>query len=444
MTFLDECRASRAAAGVNPDESQLKVLREWLSSRPEVLFEQLREHAPTLVLGRVALVTRFSDVRDVLRMHDVFSVEPYGDAIRRINRGPNFLLGLDDGPEHRQQLSLLSRIFRQDDAERIAGIVASRTSAALESARAGGRLDLTDDFGRLVPTGCVADYFGVPGPDPAALMKWARDIFTGGFANPLGVPLLSRRAMKAGDAFRAHLDALVTRARAEHGGGGAVQDTLLARLVAIQAGGEPGLSDARIRDTLLWCVAGMIDNINTAVCSVMDCLLTNATALRGAAAAAGAGDRSRLRAHVLEALRFHTPTPVATRLSVRTHTFSTGTRHETTIPAGTLTFAGLGAAMMDGTTIEAPREFRLDRPDEQYLHFGAGLHQCLGIHVAMAHLTHMVGSLLTLPGLRRARGITGRLRVVGAFPKTFVVEFDPIDVRRTARATPTPPPASRG
>jgi cytochrome P450 len=112
-------------------------------------------------------------------------------------------------------------------------------------------------------------------------------------------------------------------------------------------------------------------------------------------------------------------------LSLRAHTIAKGTPHEKTIPAGTLTFAGLGAAMMDSSVIEAPREFRPGRPSEHYLHFGAGLHRCLGTHIADAHLTEMVGRLLALDGLRRARGMAGRLRRAGPFPKGFVVEFEP-------------------
>ena len=423
MMFLDECRASRVARGADSGESQVNVLREWMLSRPEALFEELREHAPTLVLGRIALVTRFSDVADVLGRNDVFSVKPYGDAIMRINHGPNFLLGMDDGPEYRQQLAVLRQAFRRDDAGRIHHSVASCTAQALAPALAEGRLDVPDDFGRLVPALFVADYFGVPGPDPATLMHWARDIFTDGFTNVLGVPLLSRRGMKAGDAFRAHLDDRLARRKSDKAHGAVGQDDVIGRLVSLQAAGEAGLSDARIRDNLLWCVAGMIDNVDTAVCRVMDCLLGRPAVMPGAVAAAASRDTDLLRRYVLEALRFRTATPVVTRLCLRPHTFSKGTRHEKTIPAGTLTFAGVGAAMMDGTAIEAPEEFRLDRPAGHYLHFGSGLHECLGAHIAIAHLTHMVGSLLTLAGLRRARGVTGRLRMAGPFPKTFVLEF---------------------
>ena len=187
---------------------------------------------------------------------------------------------------------------------------------------------------------------------------------------------------------------------------------------------DPSFTDVRIRDMLLWSVAGMIDNVNTALCCVVDHLLGQPEAMAGARDAAQAGDRSQLEPYVLEALRFRTPTPVVTRLSTESHTLSAGTSDKTTIPAGTLVFAGLGAAMMDPSVVESPREFRLGRPVDHYLHFGTGLHRCAGRHIAMTLVSTMVAHVLTLPGLRRTRGATGRLRIVGAFPKALVVECD--------------------
>ena len=419
MTFLEQYRSSRA--GRQADDVRQSVVREWLTTRPDELFEELREHEPTFTTGGMAFVTRYRDVLDVLGRNDVFSVAPYGEAMTRINRGPNFLLGMDDGPEYRRELQLLTSAFRREDAGRVGAIVAQRTAEVLDAAMANGRLDLVDGFGRLVPALVIADYFGVPGPDPHTLARWARAIFADAFANALGTPLLSRRAMRASKAFRAHLDAHIARRRAERPGG-ALRDDVLDRLMAWQPPGERGLSDPRIRDILLWCVAGMVDNVDTAVCRVMDVLLDEPSHLREATAAARASDVDRVRAIAFEALRLCTATPVVTRRSRRAHIVARGTPHEKTIPAGTLTFVGIGAAMMDGSVVEDPKAFRLDRPPEHYLHFGVGLHQCLGTHIAAAHLTTMIGQLLRVPVLRRAPGLAGRLRSIGPFPKRFVVE----------------------
>ncbi len=102
-----------------------------------------------------------------------------------------------------------------------------------------------------------------------------------------------------------------------------------------------------------------------------------------------------------------------------------GGRQERTIPADTTVFVGLGTAMMDASVIDSPSAFRLDRPDEHYLHFGAGVHQCLGRHMAVALVTEMAAALLRMPHLRRADGFDGRLRSVGPFPTTFILDLRP-------------------
>ena len=100
-------------------------------------------------------------------------------------------------------------------------------------------------------------------------------------------------------------------------------------------------------------------------------------------------------------------------------------RHERTIPADATVFVGLGTAMMDASVIDTPAAFRLDRPADHYLHFGAGVHHCLGRHIAVALVTEMAAALLRLPHLRRADGFDGRMRSVGPFPTTFILDLRP-------------------
>lgn len=425
MTFLDDCRTAGTDPVADPETSQVSVVREWLSSRPADLFEQLRERAPTVLLGRLALLTRYADVVDVCTARDgAFSVKPYGDAMDRVNEGVPYLLGMDESPEYRQRLGWLQAAFTRDDPARARRLVAEHAGNAIRAALPLGRLDVPDRYGRLVPSRFVADDFGLHGIDPSLLMKWARDLFTDAFVNAFAIPVLSRRAVEAARAFRSHIERDVALARADIAAGRARTDTVIGRLAALQAAGEPGLTDVRIRDDVLWCAAGMIDNISTGVCSVLDVLFEHPPAMAAAMDAARAADDARLRACVLEALRFRTPLPVIFRLARRSYTFSPGTPHEATVEPGTLVLAGTGAAMMDPDVFEDPRRFRLDRPPGHDLHFGAGMHRCLGQSLGMTHMVEMVAALLRLPGLRRARGASGHLHMAGVFPAGFDVEFD--------------------
>ncbi len=421
--FLEQVSASADEGAPEASASRLDVAREWLSTRPEALFDELRAHAPTLSLGAVVFVTRFDDVLDVLTRDDVFSVAPYGAAMTRINRGTPFLLGLDDGPTYREQLAWLHAGFPRDDGPRVRDRAGALSDEILTQASAAGRLDLADGFSRLVAARLVGEYFGVPGPDPATLMEWARAIFLDAFANVLGLPLLSRRAMRASAEFHAYLGTLLAE-RTAAGAGGAAGTDVVGRLVALHRSGETGPSVVQMRDLLLWTIAGTIDNVNTAVCHAIDQLLERPDALESAKAAGLARDADLLWRHIAEGLRFRPATPVVTRRCLVPHVFAAGTRHELAVAAGALVFAGTGAAMMDEAAFPSPREFRLDRPDTHDLHFGAGLHQCLGRHLAQSLVTTMVARVLALPGPRRARGRSGRLPRLGLYPRRLIVEFE--------------------
>ena len=422
VTFLDEYRASRASG--TAAEAGVAVLREWLTLRADAVLEQLQAHDPHFALPGLAFITGYDDVREVLSRGDAFSVAPYGDAMTRLNRGPSFLLGLDDGPEYRRQLARLGSVFQLEDEDRVRERTAARASETLTAAAASGRLDLVGGFGRLVPSLVIGDYFGVPGPDPASLTRWARAIFTDAFVNVLGVPLLSRRAMRASLEFRAYLDQLIAETRADRAGG-VSRDHVLGRMLARQEAGDPHAEDVWIRDNLLWCVAGVIDHVNAALCRVLDRWLDDAELLAATTAAARERDMPRLQSFVFETLRFHTSMPVVVRRSVRACTIGEGGRRQRSIPAGTTVFVGLGTAMMDPSAIDTPSAFRLDRPADHHLHFGAGVHECLGKHLAVALVTEMAAALLRVAHLRRAEGFDGKLRNVGPFPTTFFIDLRP-------------------
>ena len=192
----------------------------------------------------------------------------------------------------------------------------------------------------------------------------------------------------------------------------------------MQADPDASFSNSRLRDNLIGCVTGVLENTNTALVTIIDFLLDNPTHMQGALAAAKAGDNDLLLRYVLEILRFHTPAPILVRVAMADHVLSKGTPFETTIPAGKLVFASNGSAMMDETEVDQPLEFRTNRPAHHYLHFGWGIHQCLGKYISQVQVVEMVKAVLALPGLRRADGTSGRLTYQGPFPGSFVVHFD--------------------
>jgi cytochrome P450 len=425
MSFLDEYRSLERLA-VAPQEiarRQIAMLQEWVVQRPGEMFADLREHEPVFVTPGPVVVSRYRDVIEVIDLHEIFSVKPYGIAMMRNNGGPNFILGMDDGPEFEHDLSILKLAVRRDDLGRIGQIVAARTRQVLSEQPKTGRVDITA-IARTVPTLFVADYFGVPGPDASTLMNWVRAIFTDIFLNFTQDATIAERGMKAGVEFRAYVDQLIANLKVGRAAGAAETNDVIGRLITMQRAPEAAFTDSRLRDNLIGCVTGVLENTNTAIINIMNYMFDHPDVMKGAVAAAEKNDTALLRTYVLETLRFHSPAPLMVRLSLQEHTLAKGTEHARTIPPHTVVFAANGSAMMDETVVDNPNEFRLDRPSHHYLHFGWGLHQCLGKYISEVQVTEIIKGLLKLKGVRRAPGADGTLQYEGPFPKSFVAEYD--------------------
>jgi cytochrome P450 len=401
-------------------QEQVGLIQKWIVENPSGMFAELRAQKPIFITPGPVVVSRYRDVIDVASLDQIFSVKPYGIAMMRDNGGPNFILGMDDGPEFESDLSILHLAVKRSDLDRIRGIVAGYASKAIDGARNRRSLDLTEGYARLVPTRFVGEYFGVPGPDAATLMGWVRAMFTDIFLNFTGNAEVSAAGIGAGIQFRAYVDQLITSLQK----GGSAKDDVLGRLIRMQCDPAASLPNSRVRDNLIGCVTGVLENTNSAVVNIIDYLFDHPEQMNGAVAAARKDNNGLLLQYVLETLRFHSPAPILVRLSLADHLLAKGTEFETMVPAGKVIFAANGSAMMDETELDQPLEFRLDRPAHHYLHFGWGIHQCLGKYISQVQVVELVKAVLLLPGLRRADGLSGKLTYAGPFPKSFAVEFD--------------------
>jgi cytochrome P450 len=414
MGFLSEYDALTSPV------DQLALMGKWIVENPSNMFAELRAQKPIFITPGPVIVSRYRDVLEVASLDQIYSVKPYGTAMMRNNGGPNFILGMDDGQEFENDLAILHLAVKRSDLDRIRTIIARFASQAVGKARNVGSLNLTEAYARLVPAQFVSEYFGVTGPDSNTLIGWVRSMFSDIFLNFTQNPEVAAAGKNAGIQFRAYVDKLIESIQES----GAPKDDVIGRLIAMQANPAASFTSSRIRDNLIGCVTGVLENTNTAVVTILDFLFDHPKQMQGAATVARAGNDDLLLTYVLETLRFHTPAPIMVRLALADHVLAKGTQFETVVPAGKLVFASNGSAMMDETELDQPLEFRLDRPTHHYLHFGWGIHHCLGKYISQVQLVEMMKALLVLPGLRRAGGASGKLTYVGPFPGSFAVEFD--------------------
>jgi len=386
------------------------------------LFDTLRKHDPILVVPKLAVVSLYPDVLEVLDNEAVFSVVPIYAKKMEATTG-DFVLGMDDTPQYKRETGWMRQATKPDDLKTIGKLV-NQWSADLVAAAAGqGRLDVVAGLSRVVPTRLVGTYFGAPGPDDATTMRWMRTIFREIFLNLGNDPEMAQAADVSAKELNAYLDSVIAQRKAEIAAGKPSPDDFLTRLVRLQAT-SPEIADEAIRRMVGGTIVGTVDTNSKAIAQAVDQLLDRPTELQAAHDAAQADNDDLVARYVFEALRFNPQNPFLLRQCEQDYTVAAGTDRAKKIPKGDLVLVGTESAMFDPAKFPDPDSFRIDRPAESYIHFGHGIHTCFGKYIATLLIPTVAKHLLKLNNLRRESGDEGKLRNDGAFPDHLVVRFD--------------------
>ena len=422
------------SSGFNPNDLQssgfVSALAGHLVANPQWLLALFRRFWPIPRFRNWAMVTRYDDVREVLGQDQIFQV-PFGDKVKALNDGPNFLLGMQDCPDYRRYRLQVMQAFRAEDIASVVTPQAARFATDIV-AKANGRLDAVQDLITLVPTLISENYYGVPVPDKVPFGQWTIAMSTFMFGDPTDNPKYRRCALAAGECVRPVIDRAIATARTALGqpdrdrsqpGGGS--DTVLARLIAMQQAGAEGLTDSVVRAYLIGMITGFVPTNTMAAGHMLEMLLRRPDFMAQTRAAALAGDDALLKRCLFEAMRFRPLNPGPFRICAQDYTIAKGTSRAKTIKAGTKFLAGTQSAMFDERHVTAPYDFNPERPPADYMLFGYGLHWCIGASIAEAQITQTLKALLIKNNLRRAPGKAGQLQLLGPFPAHLEVEFDP-------------------
>jgi cytochrome P450 len=128
---------------------------------------------------------------------------------------------------------------------------------------------------------------------------------------------------------------------------------------------------------------------------------------------------------VFEALRFRPQTWALLRICGKDRKVAAGTERETLMREGAKVLVATQSAMFDERAVSAPNEFRVDRPWDDYVHFGSGLHTCFGLQINRVHIPALAMALLEGPRITRAAGDAGKLQFDGPYPSGLGVSLWP-------------------
>ena len=413
-------RAHEAASEV---EQQLQIeqqsimafldrLKQHTIQYPEPIFAILRRVKPTLIVKNFALVTRFEDVQEVLMRDEIFQVT-YGEKMRIMTGGRDFFLGMQDSPAYTRDVSNMRSVVRREDIpERVVPFIAKQAQSLVDAA--GAEMDVVTQLTKTVPARWVGDYFGCPPPSDEELASWGSAIFRYLFTDLTNEPAVGHAAKTAATGVRDWLDRTIADRKANPN----ENDDVLNRCLALQKAAVPGMDDLGIRNNLLGLLTGAIPTTSKCCTQALDELLKRPDALEGAHRAALADDDVLLASYVFEALRFNPNNPGIFRIAAEDYVVAKGTLRATKIPKGTTVLPATQSAMFDECHVEAPHEFRTNRPPYLDMHFGYGMHTCFGQYINRVQIPGILKPLLKKK-LTRA----GDIQYDGPFPSSLKVRI---------------------
>jgi cytochrome P450 len=309
-----------------------------------------------------------------------------GEIERRDATGGGRTLVLLDDPDHAQLRKLIMNPFRPREVDSLRDLVEERVRVRVDdlvAQRGAGvvELDLIEDFAYPLPVEIFCQMLGIPEEDHPVFRFWVNciarsldPVMDSAERNELTVHMMEMYAFleqlivakRDGDDD----DILSGLIRAEEDGQSLTHEELLAQIMTLYvAGHEP--------------TAGLVGNGMLALLNHPDqwALLKS--------------DRSLLRNAVSELLRYDGPNQFVRRVAMRDMPFETpaGT---VTIPAGSVIYASPASANRDrsrwGDTVD---EVDITRETAgQHLQFGAGIHACLGSHLARLQSEVMLTAIL--------------------------------------------------
>lgn len=399
---------------------RLYNIRAWIIDRVMlgVLFI-LREVWPNPQIGRLLLVTRASEVEQVLADEEHFIV-PFGPEMEAL-AGANSVLGMDGAP-HARLNRIIRDVLRPDDMEQILASTRKMTLSLI--ATSAGHIDAVRDVITRVSTETCSDYFGLHIEDHDAFGEWSIAISQLLFADPFGDARTREIALAGAAQMRQVIHRAINQARKRPD-----ERTIVGRLLRLQAeqrqsDAATALTDKDICGILMSLVTGFVPTNTLAAGKILQELRRRPRRMEEAKALARQGERDRLKGVLLEAARLNAAlSPGQWRYAHKEQVIAAGTWREKTVRQGTVLLVATRSALRDRRKIEQPSEFRSGRKLDPNWMFGFGPHKCLGQHIATEHITEIFSVLLAQPGLTKVAGKHGQFAWAGPFPERLDMEF---------------------
>jgi len=437
-----------------PREKKYPLVQGWLRTEPRSFFKQLRAERPVLKTPECTLVANFTDVRDMLQMPKVFTVDLYKPKMGVTGPDDGYLMAHDDDALHYREKSLMQGLLNRDDLPRVRKMVADTAARILREA--GGRIELVNQFCRMVPVYLVQNYFGLDGIDREDLIRWSYWNQYDAFNNQPFDMIPDREYSQiveyhkqASEELVAYIAVLMARKLVRLKIMNVVymvltpvqklvyrllgmalprrHDDMVTRMLRSKFAKEADFPLTRVGVNAGGLLIGAIETTSQAVAQVVQFFIERPELMKQAKDKARGNDTSAFDAMVWEALRFVPIRPDIFRQAACNYTIAKGTHYRTKIKTGTIVRLLTHSAMFDPYAYDNPDDFNPDRTFYHNFNFGFGEHDCLGKYVGCEMVPEMVRQAVLLDNLRSDEKISYRNDLFpdreGPFPEKYIVSW---------------------
>jgi hypothetical protein len=336
-----------------------------LGQDPQNVFRELRENHPVAwsdKWGGFWVVSRFEDVKYVLRHDQLFTVEQ--SVTIPANMAPRPLLPQEvDGDLHRRYRTLLNPIFAPDRVRRLEDRIRRICLDTIESVIGQQGCDFISVFADPIPVMVFTEMMGLPFKDAHLFHAWKTVIMHGFHADPD-----AQGQEVAGREVQEYLGAVIQARKSDP------RDDIVSALLEVPPGGSP-LSDDEILDISFLLFLAGLDTVSAAM-GIFMAFLAQHPEHRDELVA----DRELIPSAIEELMRYESVVS-----SVRT-ALSDVELSGVTIRKGDKVLCNDLAANRDPGAFPNPEEVVFGRHPNNHLFFSAGRHRCVGSHLARLEL----------------------------------------------------------
>jgi cytochrome P450 len=343
------------------------MLGEFLpmNNQQEVCSRTFEEHNVLTPMEHVVLVGDRKDVMNMGVKTSPFCVE---GAVNFGGERPLIPLGIDP-PAHTQYRRLLDHLFSPKRMDALQDGITARANELIDGFIDSGRVNFTNEFATPFPSSVFCEMMGWPRSDVGLLLKLKDDCFQPGGGKVTDPEEIARIQRQGAQEIYAYFTAAIEERKKNP------SDDMVSGLLGADFDGRP-LTHDEILDICYTLVLGGLDTVTATLTQFWAYLAQNLDQRNRIV-----NEPDVIPGAVEELLRWVTPPPYFFRRAARDTELG-----GCPIAKGDFVIGSLAHANLDPEEFPDPFKVDFDRPAVRHSSFGAGIHRCLGSHLARREL----------------------------------------------------------